>query len=305
MSYDRDQDTLILDAIAGHRANSKGRIRANCPLCPMVAGKADRKQCMELNTNGGWWKCYRCGSEGRVSSMPFDLSTVKSDPSVVVPKAPVNLPEGFVPLWKAEGKAAITTQPALRYLTARGITPTMIEAARVGACVRGFFAGRVVVPIYKAGKLVGYVGRLWRKKCSKDDRKYMYNAGFERATTVYNEEALYVTTEEPVLVVEGVFDTFPFWRDGQLLSDAVAVLGKQSEDQVSMMLNARRPIAIVYDGDAHREGTELAMFLRMNGKRAISIRLAPGVDPDEVPDYVRATARAALANTPEETADAR
>jgi hypothetical protein len=252
----------------------------------MVVGKVDRKQCLELNINGGWWKCYRCESSGRVGDMPFDLATAQPTRPLGDEKPPVNLPDGFVPLWKAEGKAAITTEPARRYLDRRRVPPDIVEAARIGACVRGPFAGRIVIPIYKAGKLAGYVGRIWRKK---GDRTYMYNAGFERATTLYNEEALYVTTDEPVLVVEGVFDTFPFWPD------AVAVLGKPSEPQVEMLLKARRPIAVVLDGDAHREGTALAMGLRLRGKNAVALRLAPGVDPDEVPGNVRARARAAFA----------
>ncbi len=289
-----DSDQLILDAIAGHKPNSKGRVRANCPLCPMVAGKVDRKQCLELNTNGGWWKCYRCGSDGRLDDMPFDLATAATAPSAGPEKPPVNYPEGFVPLWTPEGQAAISLEGARKYLAKRGIPLDVIAAARIGACVRGFFAGRIVVPIYQGGKLTGYVGRLWKKRIGPDDRKYMYNSGFERATTLYNEEALYITTDEPVIVVEGVFDTFPFFRPGESRSDAVAVLGKESEAQVTMMLNARRPIAVVFDGDAYRQGTVLATFLRIHGKKAISLRLPPGVDPDEVPAHVRAKARAAF-----------
>lgn len=282
-----DKDTLILDAISGRRPNSKGRIRANCPMCMLVTGKTDRKQCLDLNTNGGWWKCYRCSSSGRVSAMPFDLSTVQQEGRKEEEKPPVVMPEGFVPLWKAEGKAAITTKPALRYLETRRISPEMVAAARIGACVRGPFAGRIVIPIYRGGKLAGYVGRAWQKKV---ERKYMYNAGFERAITLYNEDALYVTTAEPVLIVEGVFDTFPFWPH------ACAVLGKPSEDQIKMMVNARRPIAIVLDGDAHREGAALAMGLRRHGKRVVSLRLNAGVDPDEIPDEVLRRARAAFAD---------
>lgn len=281
-----DRDTLVLDAIAGRRPNGKGRVRANCPFCAMVVGKADRKQCLELNVNGGWWKCYRCESGGRVGDMPFDLATVQQTDRAGDQKPPVVMPDGFVPLWKPEGKAAITTRPGLAYLEKRGVGPDIIAAARIGACVRGPFAGRVVVPIYRAGKLAGYVGRAWRKKA---ERKYMYNAGFERAITLYNEEALYVTTREPVIIVEGVFDTFPFWPD------ACAVLGKPSEQQIEMMTRARRPIAIVLDGDAWREGAALAMGLRRHGKEVVSLRLRPGVDPDEIPDAVRAQARAAFA----------
>lgn len=281
-----DQDQLVLDAIGGRRPNSAGKIRANCPFCAMVVGKVDRKACLEVNTNGGWWKCYRCDSSGRLNDMPFDLETATRLKVEEETRPAINMPDGFVPLWKPEGKTAISTEHARRYLERRGISPAIVEAARIGACVRGPFSGRIVIPIYKAGKLAGYVGRIWKKK---GERVYLYNSGFTRATTLYNEEALYVTTDEPVLVVEGVFDTFPFWPD------AVAVLGKPSEPQIEMLLRARRPIAVVLDGDAHREGTALAIGLRLRGKMAVSLKLAPGVDPDEIPTEVRARARAAFA----------
>lgn len=291
MSYDdeaddRDSDQLVLDAIGGRRPNGKGLIRANCPFCPLVVGKTDRKQCLSLNMNGGWYKCYRCETSGRVGDMPFDIETAAARKEAVEEeKEPILLPEGMVPLAFGEGKTSIMLNPARSYLARRKVSMEVVKAARIGACVRGPMQGRIVVPIYRAGKLAGYVARIWKKK---GEKPYLYNRGFDRASTLYNEEALYRTSKNPVYVVEGVFDTFPFWPD------AVAMLGKPSEAQIEMLLQARRPIAIVFDGDAHLEGASLAMGLRVRGKTAISLKLAPGVDPDEIPDEVRERARAAL-----------
>ncbi len=283
----RDRDQTILDAVAGRRPNGRGVVRANCPWCEMVAHKIDRQQCLELNVTNGFWKCYRCESRGKLEELPYDFATLTAPKPGTVVAAPVNLPEGFVPLWKEEAGAQCC-KPALRYLATR-VDARTIEQARIGACVRGRYNGRVIVPIYKGGKLAGYVGRLWKKKCGPGDRKYLYNEGFARADVLYNEDALYVTTSEPVIVVEGVFDTFPFFPH------AVAVLGTASPAQVEMMLGARRPIAIVFDGDAHLKATALAMALRLEGKQAVALRLPPGVDPDECPDEVTSRARAAFA----------
>jgi hypothetical protein len=288
----RSTDQLVLDAIAGRRPTQNNKIRANCPHCETTVGKVDRKSCLELDITTGWWKCYRCDQHGRLDVVPFDtttLPTVDKD----APRAPVDMPEGFLALWRLEGKASVAAAPARKYLAKRvGITDRVVKLARIGACVRGPFAQRVVVPIYKGGKLVGYVGRTWRKKC---DMKYLYNTGFERASTVYNEDTLYVTTDAPAIVVEGVFDTFPFWNPREPLSDAVAVLGKTSPDQFDMLCKARRPLLIVFDGDAHRMATALAMQLRLAGKQAAALRLAPGKDPDECVNYVMTQARAAFA----------
>ncbi len=261
-------------------------IRANCPFCELAVQKTDRKQCLQLHLETGFWKCYRCDTRGKLEELPFDITTTGSVKPKTDEPVKVLLPQGFIPLWKPEGQKSLLAAPARKYLEGRGIDRETLEFARIGACVRGRFAGRVVVPIYKAGKLAGYVGRSLSKRA---DKKYLYTEGFQRAEVLYNEDALYVTTDVPVLVVEGVFDTFPFYPD------AVALLGKPSGQQVEMLCNARRPIAIVLDGDAWREAAALAMALRLEGKNAIDVKLPPGVDPDERPQEVWDSVKAALA----------
>lgn len=279
----RDESQQVLDAVGGRRPNAKGNVRGNCPFCDERVGKSDRKQCLSLNAASGYWKCYRCDAHGRLSGdeLPFDIAHVVQAPREPAP--PVDLPEGFVALWTAEGQSVACRQAwvYLRRVRNPPVTDEMVATARVGCCVRGKLAGRVVVPIYKAGKLAGYMTRVWRKK---HPRAYLYSSGFDRANTLYNEDALYVTTRKPVVVVEGIFDTFPFWPH------AVAVLGKQSDAQVQMLLAARRPVLIVYDGDAHREATALAMTLRLHRKEAHALRLPPGVDPDEAHEHVKRVA---------------
>lgn len=291
MSYDDPETSqLVLDAVAGRRPNARGKVRTNCPFCETIVHKVDRKQCLEVSMVSGWWKCYRCESEGHIDrdELPFDPNTIVVQPKGEAPA--VNLPEGFVPLWLPEGQTSFACAAARKYIRQHrvGVTQSILEQAKIGACVRGRFMGRVVVPIYKAGRMVGYVGRAWRKK---HPMAYLYSEGFSRSDTLYNEDALYVTTDEPVLVVEGVFDTFPFFPN------AVAVLGKPSYDQVAMLCNARRPILIVFDGDAHAEATSLARQLRVVGKRAAALRLPPGVDPDECVDHVKQRASDAFAET--------
>jgi hypothetical protein len=277
----RDRDQFVLDAIGSRKPNIRGYVRANCPFCVDVVHKTDRKQCLSLDTKSGWWSCFRCSSKGKLEESLF--GSVMPLPADAPPAPPVNLPDGYAPLWGSVWHKSL--KPAHRYLKSRNVDMPMIEAAKIGACARGPFAGRIVVPIYKGGKLAGYVGRIWTQKGAF---KYRYSEGFARADTLYNEEALYVTSDEPVILVEGVFDTFPFWPRG------VAVLGKASDGQGDMLRAARRPILIVMDGDAHREATALAMHLRLAGKRAAALQLPPGVDPDEAVDFVLEGAKRAF-----------
>jgi DNA primase len=106
---------------------------------------------------------------------------------------------------------------------------------------------------------------------------------------MFNHATLLKETDTPAIIVEGVFDAIAFWPD------AVAVLGKPTPAQVYALASARRPIAVVLDGDAWEEGEMLALKLRFEGQRAGSVHLPPRVDPDEVDrDWLRAEARSSL-----------
>ncbi len=281
------RDDMILEAISGRRINGRGWVRANCPMCVLVAGKQDRKQCLSLNTENGKWHCFRCSSRGKLNDVPEDIEqrsrVARGD--TTEPPVEVILPDGFYPLWKEPGLSAESLEPARAYLRSRDVTLEVMRAANIGACVKGKFAGRIIIPMYKGDNLVGYVGRIWTKD---GELKYRYAEGMQRADILYNHEVLDVETDEPVIVVEGTFDCFPFWPD------AVAVLGKPSEQQFALLAAAKRPVVVVMDGDAWREGAALAMSLSRWGVRAGHIILEPGVDPDEVPDMVRREARAAV-----------
>lgn len=269
MSYRRHADDDVLLAVAGRRPNHRGIVRANCPFCVEVAGKVDRRACLHLSTRDGKWGCYRCDSYGWLQGFE-DAVQLPAPP----PAPPPTLPAEWVPLWRSPGLDAVSCAPAREYLAGRRVGAQIQEAARIGACTRGPCAGRIVVPIDgPGGALAGWVGRSWVPDVP---RKYLYATGMRREALVYNGDVLAEDTDVPVLVVEGVFDTFPFWPD------AVAVLGKPSEGQVAVMAAARRPVVVVLDGDAWEEGRALAWRLQLDGARAGYVRLPPCVDPDEV-----------------------
>lgn len=269
------RDDQVLSAVSGRRVNGRGFVRGNCPWCVLTEGKEDRKQCLSLNAASGRWHCFRCGSAGRIQVMPADLASLAPD-AHGEPELPVELPEQFVRLTSETARTSVALQPAFHYLReVRGVSDRVIKAARIGACAGGRYGGSIVVPMYDREdeeKLVGWVARAWKDGTEKP---YVYADGMHRGSILYNARAVDVETDEPCLVVEGTFDTFPFWPD------AVAVLGKLSPDQMEMLLTSKRPLAVVMDGDAWTEGKALAMHLKLEGKRAGSVKLPPRVDPDE------------------------
>ena len=275
-----DQE-LIVAALAGARNASGPNTRLTCPLCPVRHGKPDRKQSLSVNTLTGAYLCFRCHVAGYLPGMSF--AGAESTP---IERPKMALPEGFEFLSGYKLRGSLAAQEARDYLRNRGVCEDLWAAAKIGACLVGRYAGRVVVPIFDAqaeSGIVGWVARSW----IPTEKPYLYPKGMQRV--LYNGSILQQETDEPAILVEGVFDALACWPSG------VACLGKPSEEQFEMLLDACRPIAVVLDGDAHEEGWAFAQRLRFYGKRAGCVRLPPAADPDEVDGaWLREQARECL-----------
>lgn len=244
--------------------------RGICLACEVRTGKPDRRGSFSFNTTTGWYICFKCAVRGRLDGFEDVVR------EMVEPERPeMKPPEGFYELCRGDGKGAYSLEPARVYLRGRGLTNEGLWAeARLGACIDGFYASRVVVPVLSPdGEWLGFVARAWTKKA---DVPYLYPRGMNRRDTLYNHAALLVRTERPVFVVEGVMDALALWPD------AVAVLGKPSDPQVWALADCPRPVVVALDGDAWREGEELALRLQLEGQRAGNVRLPAKMDPDEV-----------------------
>lgn len=272
--------------------------RGLCLVCVLRTGKADRRGSFSFNTATGFYQCFKCAIVGRLDgydAVDMKLATPEDRPVM-------ERPEGFYELCRGDGRGAESLEPARRFLRKRGLVDEGVwKQAHVGACIEGYFTDRVIVPVLSPdGEWLGHVGRAWVKK---HPVPYLYPKGMNRRDVLYNHRALLPpewdpATEAglrlagdapPVFVVEGVMDVLSLWPD------AVALLGKPSDPQVYALADSVRPIVVCLDGDAWREGEELAMRLQLEGQRAGSIRLPPTKDPDEVPrDWLNEEARRCL-----------
>ncbi len=255
------------------RTNGDGWGRTNCPFCVFKLGKADRKRCFSVNNQTGFYKCFRCGIAGRLKG--FDsYGYMPPEPVAQQPSTEAATPpENYMPIYTDPGLTAYTLAPARKYLASRNLSVAQQAEAKIGACATGRYGQRVVVPLLDSDRetWLGWVARSWKKDA---ERKYLYPKGMVRS--LYNHAVLLEQSDEPVYVVEGVFDALALWPY------AVAVLGKPTEQHIEALISARRPVVMVLDGDAWEEGWALSMRLKMEGQVAGNIRLAPGVDPDEV-----------------------
>jgi DNA primase len=97
---------------------------------------------------------------------------------------------------------------------------------------------------------------------------------------LFNADRLQKCEHSPILVVEGWLDAIYLWPH------AVAVLGSPSHKHLELLAQAKDDVVFVLDGDAWVKGQASAMTLRLNGKKAASVRLPPTLDPDDLPAQV-------------------
>lgn len=174
----------------------------------------------------------------------------------VVAVEEIKLPAEFIPAWKA------TKLPS--YFTQRGLTKKDCLDYLLGWCDDGFYARRLVVPVFDLNEqLATFVAR-WMGKGSppplvmpdgsvKKGRKVLYPKHSRTSKVLFNQAT--AAEHDPVVVVEGVFDAM---RVGAC---ACALLGKHaSRVQVQHLVDMgqTRRLVIMLDTDAHEEAEELA-----------------------------------------------
>lgn len=271
-----DEREAVFRAVSGQ--SGSGWIRVHCPLCEHKTGKADRKGSMGYNTASGGFNCFKCGTTGQLDmDRRVELPFTSAEAAAIIESEPVEIAVGYVPVYDEPGLSSPMCDAARAYLEQRGLKSYDCREARVGVALWGKLAGRVIVPIFDPQDEQQWLGWVARDYTGKAERKYLYPKGMKRADVIYNEPALYYDVETPVFLVEGTLDVLSLWPD------AVALLGKPLETQMTKLASSTRPIAVCLDGDAWQEGWALAMKLQVMGRRAGNIRLPPRKDPDEMP----------------------
>lgn len=110
----------------------------------------------------------------------------------------------------------------------------------------------LIFPMYDNGKFRGWVSRTRIPEVA-EKRKYLYNEGFRRATTVVGEYRNCST----VYIVEGYMDRLKLVQLG--IPNAVAILGWKASNQQIQRLQAqgiRHVISALDNDDCGRRGTE-------------------------------------------------
>jgi DNA primase len=268
---------LVQLAIKNH---AEGRFNIACPVC-VKAGKNDKKKALYVNRDAGYYRCFRCGLHGSFGSESSADIWLRDSGKIEKPKAAeIALPEEYVTYeWlynSNDPRLSATRTLALDYANKRGVTRDLAQQYRIGFCLHGPKAGRLIVPIIEGPYAETTYGYVARDYTGWSDYPYLYPKGMSRGIALYNFSELFKDTDEPLLVMEGVLDCIPH------MPNSVAVMGMPSNNQIEQLANCIRPVVFALDGDAWQQAEMFAWKLRFLGCTAGAIRLKAKQDPDEI-----------------------
>lgn len=123
-----------------------------------------------------------------------------------------------------------------QYMNKRGFDAETLNS--VGAKITYNTAYPIIFPMYDNRKFRGWVCRTTIKTI-EEKRKYLYNEGFSRATTLVGDYA----ESEIVYVVEGYMDRLKFIQNG--VTNVVAILGwKMSAEQKEKLIASKAKVIV-------------------------------------------------------------
>jgi len=253
----------LVAAFVAERGDDRAWLRIPCPWC---GHENLSKRNMSVSQDSGYFYCHRCQEKGFYKKRNEQDWFIPPVDIVVEAKAPtITLPEEFTPL--SERPKAGSDFLFWNYVVGRNVHPDTIVDCGLGYCTHGFYRDCLVVPLWDGEKLSGFVAR------NVKDRSYRYPKGFQREISMFNKDRLW--DDEPIVVVEGVFDAMPHYPH------AVAVLGKPSKEHKKLLASVRKRVYIMLDGDARAESWALAQLLKVQGIDAIYVPVASGKDPGD------------------------
>ena len=228
---------------------------------------------MSINLSKGAFKCWVCDWSGRNiyrvvrqfgntsqkyewKSLNQQIEVEKFADKLFGPKEEkkqdkISLPNSFISL--ANKNLPNTSLYPINYLKSRRIGKKDIIKWKMGYCPKGPYAGRIVVPSFDdEGDVNFFVSRSY----DGDWRKYLNPEASK--DVVFNHP--YLDFDEPLTIVEGVFDAI---KAGD---NAVPLLGSTLTENSKLfgeIITNDTPVYLALDPDASKKTNKLiALFLR-------------------------------------------
>jgi len=218
---------------------------------------------MSLNYKKGFFKCWICDRtgksiyrivrkfgtyqqrqkwlelEGRLDLSEFDQ--IFNEINNIEEEQVISLPEEFISLCNKH--LPRSSKKALDYLKSRDIGKKEILRWKIGYCPEGRYGGRTIIPSFNNKGDINYfiarsyVGHKWRYLNPPAERDIIFNE-------------LYVDWDEPIVLVEGVFDAISAGEN------AIPVLGSTLRDKAKLFqaiaLNDT-PVYLAFDQDVEKK----------------------------------------------------
>lgn len=149
--------------------------------------------------------------------------------------------------WNESGESEMVA--AKEYMIQRGFEPKTLHKCKAKITYNKSYG--IIFPMLDNGKFKGWVCRTMLKSVEQR-RKYLYNEGFSRATTLVGSYG----TKDYVFVVEGYMDRLKFIQFGE--ENVVAILGwKMSPQQIQKLKDKgiTKVISALDNDDCGKKGT--------------------------------------------------
>ena len=280
--------TKILKQTLDYAHKSRDEHLFFCPFCK------HHKPKLSVNIEKNVFKCWICDTRGKniyylikrfgtfdqqqewlqitneVDVRDFELFISGSQTEQKV-KQKIDLPDHFVPLW---GSSSLSSQRPINYLKNRGISGSKLLEWKIGYCREGEYRDRIVIPSFDDE---GHINYFVTRTFANDWLKYK-NPPVSR-DIVFNE--LLVDWEEPVVLVEGIFDAvhepnmIPIL--GSTLNEKTELFQKIAESQVK--------VYIALDPDAREKEIKIIQNLLEYGLEVWKISVPKGKDLGDITKY--------------------
>jgi len=247
------------------------QLQVNCPRCQEREGllHPDGKYNLEINTRKRQFRCWKCdepkfsGSLGkliRLYGSHVDYEMYKSYAGIFqdyvqdeddVEPTEIKLPEEMI-LFSQMENGNLEHFEAYNYLVnERKISRDIILKYRLGFCLTGKYAKRIIIPSYdKNGNVNYFIGRYYGNDQKIRKKSPYLNPHADKDKIIFNEGL--INWDSTVYLVEGGFDAFSF------PVNAIPLLGKIISTTLFFRLQELKPdVVVLLDPDAYKNSINL------------------------------------------------
>ena len=229
-----------------------------------------------VNNNGeNPWHCWVSNAKGRSIVSLFkklkvgrqyqeDLNKILKTKNLYIQNKKVEqeeltLPKEFINLYQfpkiKDIQIKMQMKQALNYLKSRGIGRTDILRYGIGYCPSGNYSGRIIVPSYDENFNLNFF--VSRSIFEEDVLKYK-NPKWSKDVIGFES---FINWEEPVTLVEGVFDAIT------ARYNAIPLFGKIIQPRLLEKILLRKPpkVIVALDNDANKDAIKISSKLLCEG----------------------------------------